>query len=112
MTGPIFPVREAVIKADSSPAVNAQIAATRVERRGSAFDSAYAPMFANLLARFPESAHPFLDDLLAQPAPVLSQPEAETVCRTLMDMPDVGTWRKNASWPICSSRTTSGSSGR
>jgi hypothetical protein len=66
------------------------------ERHGAAFDSAYAPMFANLMARFPESARPFLDDLLAQPPPVLSQPEAETVCRTLMDLPDVGTWRKNA----------------
>lgn len=66
------------------------------ERREAALDPAYAPMFANIMARFPESAQPFLNDLLGQPAPVLSQPEAETVCRILMDMPDVGTWRKNA----------------
>lgn len=66
------------------------------ERREAALDPAYAPMFANIMARFPESAQPFLDDLLGQPAPVLSQPEAETVCRILMDMPDIGTWRKNA----------------
>lgn len=66
------------------------------DRSAAAFDSAYAPMFANLMARFPESAQPFLDDLLGQPAPVLPQPEAEAVCRTLMDLPDVGAWRKNA----------------
>jgi hypothetical protein len=66
------------------------------ERREAALEPAYAPMFANLMTRFPESAQPFLDDLLGQPVPVLSQPEAETVCRILMDMPDIGTWRKNA----------------
>jgi hypothetical protein len=71
------------------------------EQRAAAFRLSYAPMFGNLMTRFPESAQPFLDDLLGpaakgQPMPNLSQPEAETVCRILLDMPDVGTWRKSA----------------
>jgi hypothetical protein len=70
------------------------------ERREAAFNPTFAPMFENLMTRFPESAQPFLDDLLGpiasgQPTPNLSQPEAETVCRILIDMPDIGTWRKS-----------------
>jgi hypothetical protein len=67
------------------------------ERRQTAFNLTYAPMLGNLMARFPESAKPFLDDLLSvsQP-PDLAQPEAEAVCRILLDMPDIGTWRKSA----------------
>jgi hypothetical protein len=71
------------------------------EQRPAAFDVAYAPLFGNLMTRFPESAQPFLDDLLGRTAtgqhpPDLSRPEAETVCRILFDMPDIGTWRKDA----------------
>ena len=67
------------------------------ERRQTAFNLTYAPMFGNLMARFPESSKPFLDDLLsASQPPDLSQPEAEAVCRILLDMPDIGTWRNNA----------------
>ncbi len=67
------------------------------ERRPAAFNLTYAPLLGNLMARFPESAKPFLDDLLsASQTPDLSQPEAETVCRILLDMPDIGTWRKSA----------------
>jgi hypothetical protein len=71
------------------------------ERRPAAFHPAYAPMFVNLMTRFPESAQPFLDDLLGpmatgQQTPNLSQPEAETVCRILLDMPDIEAWRRNA----------------
>ena len=71
------------------------------EQREAAFRPAYAPTFANLMARFPESAQPFLDDLLGpirtgQPTPDLSPSEAETVCRILLNMPDIGTWRKSA----------------
>jgi hypothetical protein len=71
------------------------------EQRQAAFHLAYAPMFDNLMARFPESAKPFLDDLLGIPPsgrqmPDLPQPEAETVCRILLDIPDVGTWRNSA----------------
>jgi len=71
------------------------------EQRPAAFQLAYAPMFGNLMARFPESAQPFLDDLrgpaaTGRPMPDLPQPQAEAVCRILLDMPDVGTWRKDA----------------
>jgi hypothetical protein len=67
------------------------------ERRQAAFNLTYAPLLGNLMARFPESAKPFLDDLLSvSQTPDLSQPEAETVCRILLDMPDIGTWRKSA----------------
>jgi hypothetical protein len=60
------------------------------ERRQTAFNLTYAPMLGNLMARFPESSKPFLDDLLsASQTPELSQPEAETVCRILLDMPDI-----------------------
>jgi hypothetical protein len=82
------------------PLADARVASSVVEfswreQRATAFQPAYAPMFANLMARFPDSAQPFLDDLLGSP-PDLTQPEAETVCRVLLDMPDVGAWRQNA----------------
>jgi hypothetical protein len=70
------------------------------ERRQAAFNLTYAPLLGNLMARFPESAKPFLDDLLpvssSKQSPDLSQSEAEAVCRILMDMPDIGTWRQSA----------------
>ena len=34
------------------------------EGRATAFTLAYAPMLGDLMARYPESAKPFLDDLL------------------------------------------------
>jgi hypothetical protein len=82
------------------PLADSRVASVVVEfswRQGrpAAFALAYAPMFVNLMMRFPESAKPFLDDLLQHP-PELSQVEAETVCRILLDMPDVGTWKKSA----------------
>jgi hypothetical protein len=71
------------------------------EGRTTAFTLAYAPMLGDLMARYPESAKPFLDDLLGPataggPMPALSLPEAETVCRILVDMPSVGAWESNA----------------
>jgi hypothetical protein len=68
------------------------------EKRQTAFSLKYAPILGNLMARFPESAKPFLDDLLSVSSskPDISQPEAETVCRILLDMPDIGTWRNSA----------------
>jgi hypothetical protein len=66
------------------------------EQRQAAFNLSAAPMLGHLLARFPESAKPFLDDLLGRPTPDLSEAEAEAVCRILMDMPDIGTWRNSA----------------
>jgi hypothetical protein len=72
------------------------------KQREATFMPAYAPMFGHLMLRYPESAKPFLDDLLGvgapgQPPLDLSPPEAETVCRILIDMPtDIGTWKKSA----------------
>lgn len=71
------------------------------EGRAAAFTPAYAPMLGDLMARYPESAKPFLDDLLGPaiaggPLPTLSRTEGETVCRILLDMPSVGTWEINA----------------
>ena len=60
----------------------------------------YAPLFVNMMTPFPESAKPMMDDLLRgarsrQPVD-LSDAAAETVCRFLLDMPDIGAWRRNA----------------
>jgi hypothetical protein len=70
------------------------------EGRQTALRPSYAPLFENLMTRFPESAKPFLDDLLpssnGEQSPDLGEPEAETACRILLDMPDIGTWRTDA----------------
>ncbi len=66
------------------------------QRREATFVPPNTPMFGNLMLRFPESAKPFLDDLLGSPAPELGEQAAFTVCRILLDMPDIGEWRKNA----------------
>ena len=70
------------------------------ERREETFTPAYASLLGHLMARYPKSAEPFLADLLdsgvsGQP-PALSPPVAETVCRILVDMPEIGNWRSNA----------------
>ena len=68
------------------------------ERGKGAFIPAYAPMLGHLMARYSKSAEPFLEDLLGSSASgprQLSPPEAETLCRILLDMPDLGNWRKD-----------------
>ena len=63
------------------------------------FNLTYAPVLGQLMARYPDSAAPFLSDLLAPGAsgrPPLSPSVAEAVCRILLDMPDIGTWKKSA----------------
>jgi hypothetical protein len=50
------------------------------------FNRADAPILSKLMARYSDSATPFLHDVLQTPA--LSRPEAEAVCRILFDMPD------------------------
>ncbi len=60
-----------------------------------AFTVAEAPVLGQLMARYPASATPFLNDLRGS-APNLSNSVAEAVCRILIDMPDLGTWRKDA----------------
>ena len=66
------------------------------QQRQATFNLTYAPTFVDLMLRFPDSAKPFLEDLLAAPPPVLLRSEAEGVCRILIDMPDDRTWRNNA----------------
>jgi hypothetical protein len=65
--------------------------------REATFTVANAAMLGDLMERYPASAKPFLDDLLApNAAPALTEGEAQAVCRILLDMPDLGEWRKNA----------------
>lgn len=87
------------------PLADARIAAAVIdfswrEQRPAAFLPAYAPMFEDMLVRFADSGKPMLDDLIraaAAGAPLdLSEANAETVCRILLDMPDIGSWRKTA----------------
>jgi hypothetical protein len=67
------------------------------QQRPTTFKLAYAPMFQDMMLRFPESATPMLDDLLGSGSGLnLSEGEAETVCRILLDMPEIGAWKKNA----------------
>jgi hypothetical protein len=68
------------------------------EQREMAFTLANAPVLAHLMARYPQSADPFLADLrgegpTGQP-PSLSPQEAEAICRILVDMPDLATGKK------------------
>ena len=64
------------------------------EQRAAAFTLAYAPMLGDLMARYESSAEPFLYDLLLPPD--LPKPQADAVCRILLDMPDTGNWKKKA----------------
>jgi hypothetical protein len=85
---------------------DARVAAAIVEfswrqQRQATFTLAYAPMLGNLMLRFPDSAKPFLDDLLGTPdaaspqPPELSEQEAYAVCRIILDMPDIRNWKAN-----------------
>jgi hypothetical protein len=85
-----------------APVASAVVEFSWRQRRQATFQLADAPMFGNLMLRFPDSAKPFLDDLLGsidtpsgQPLE-LSEPEQYAVCRILLDMPDIRTWRKDA----------------
>jgi hypothetical protein len=89
-----------------TPLADARVASAIVEfswrqQRPATFNLTYAPMLGDLMARYPDSANPFLADLLGPAStggqmPDLSQPEADAVCRILLDMPDTGNWRKIA----------------
>jgi hypothetical protein len=89
-----------VLKSLADPRVTAAVVEFSWQQRSSeTFNLTYAPMFSDLMTRFPESAKSFKDDLLdlgSTGQPPLLEPEAETVCRILIDMPDVGTWKKDA----------------
>ena len=71
------------------------------QQRPATFNLTYAPMLGDLMARYRNSADPFVRDLIGPMAgagqmPDLSSSEAETVCRILLDMPDTGDWKKIA----------------
>jgi hypothetical protein len=90
------------------PLADSRVAGAVVEfswrqQRQETFTLAYATMFVDLMTRSPDGAKPFLDDLLGASSTVagqetlaLSQPETEAVCRILLDLPDIRTWRKSA----------------
>lgn len=71
------------------------------QQRAATFSLAYAPMLGDLMARYPNSATPFIQDLTGPSAgggqmPELSPSEAGAICRILLDMPDTGDWKKIA----------------
>ncbi len=65
-------------------------------RTEATLNPAYAPLLGHLMARYPESGKEFLADLLGPAPPELAPPQAETVCRILLDMPDLGNWNQSA----------------
>ncbi|HEX4278265.1 MAG TPA: hypothetical protein VHZ74_23080 [Bryobacteraceae bacterium] len=67
------------------------------QQRAATFNPMFAAMFTDLMSRYSDSARPFLDDLLGRggQAPQLSESEAETVCRILIDLPDTDAWKTN-----------------
>jgi hypothetical protein len=83
------------------PLADAAVAAGVVEfswrqRTDANFNPAYANVLGHLMARYPESGKMFLSDLLGPVPPQLSPVGTETVCRILLDMPDIGTWHQSA----------------
>lgn len=71
------------------------------QQRAATFNLTYAPMLGDLMARYPNSADPFIRDLTGPVAgrgqiPELSPSEADAVCRILLDMPDTANWKKIA----------------
>ncbi len=71
------------------------------QARPATFIPAYVPMLENLMTRYGDSTKPFFDDLLASSGPDgrpldLSPSETEVVCRILLDLPDLRTWRRDA----------------
>ncbi len=89
-----------VIKPLATPRVASGIIDFSWKNRSTAMQVEYAPLFVRLMTPFPEAAQPMMDDLLRgarsrQPVD-LNDAAAETVCRVLLDMPDIGAWRKNA----------------
>ena len=89
-----------------APLADSRVASAIVEfswrqQRPATFNLTYAPMLGDLMARYRDSADPFLRDLLGPAVPGgqmpdLSQAEADAVCRILLDMPDTGNWKKMA----------------
>ena len=83
------------------PLADARVAAAVVDfswrtRTDATLNPSYAAMLGHLMGRYPESGTAFLSDLLGTMPPELSPPQIETVCRILLDMPDIGTWNESA----------------
>ena len=93
---------EAISAIADAPVASAIVEFSWRQQREATFNLNYAEMLGNLMLRFPDSAKPFLDDLLASSdtttsqAVDLSEPETYAVCRILLDMPDIRGWRKIA----------------
>jgi hypothetical protein len=86
-----------VLEPMADPAVAGGVVAFSWHSRTDAtFQPAYAAMLAHLMARYPDSGREFLSDLLAASPPPLGPLQEETVCRILIEMPDVGNWSQNA----------------
>jgi hypothetical protein len=66
------------------------------KRTDATLKPSYASLLGHLMARYPESGRAFLSDLLGPVTPELSPSQIETVCRILLDMPDIGTWNESA----------------
>jgi hypothetical protein len=66
------------------------------QRTDATLNPQYAPLLEHLMTRYPRSGDAFLSDLLAPTPPELSPVQVETVCRILLDMPDLGTWHQSA----------------
>ena len=65
-------------------------------RTDATLNPAYGPMLASLMARYPDSGRELLSDLLAPAPPQLGALQEETICRILIDMPDIGAWNQSA----------------
>jgi hypothetical protein len=70
------------------------------QQRSATFMPDYEPMLEMLIGHYGDSAKPVFDDLLGSIAagrPLeLSPPEAETLCRILLNLPDIRDFRANA----------------
>ncbi len=66
------------------------------QRTDAALNPTYAPLLEHLMTRYPSSGDGFLSGLLAPTPPDLSPVQVETVCRILIDMPDLGNWHQSA----------------
>jgi hypothetical protein len=88
---------EVIISLADARVASAVIEYSWRDQREATFNLAYAPMLGNLMASYPDSAKPFLRDLLGITGnpPDLSQAQTEAVCRILVDMPNTGQWRQN-----------------
>jgi hypothetical protein len=80
----------------TEPVANGVMEFSWRERTDANLSPAYAPLLEHLMTRYPPSGDAFLSDLLAPTPPQLSPIQVETVCRILIDMPDLGTWHKSA----------------